>query len=47
VRDAGYDGPVSIEHEDPTLDPEAGIEASLEALRAAMEETVTGDQAAR
>jgi len=33
---AGYAGPVSIEHEDPTLDPEAGIEASLEGLRAAL-----------
>ncbi|MDQ6841968.1 MAG: sugar phosphate isomerase/epimerase [Actinomycetota bacterium] len=32
---AGYGGPVSIEHEDPSLSPEAGIETSLEALRAA------------
>jgi sugar phosphate isomerase/epimerase len=36
LADAGYDGPVSIEHEDPTLPPEAGIEASLEGLRAAL-----------
>jgi sugar phosphate isomerase/epimerase len=36
IRTAGYDGPVSIEHEDPTLAPEAGIEASLEGLRAAL-----------
>jgi sugar phosphate isomerase/epimerase len=36
LGDAGYDGPVSIEHEDPTLDPEAGIEASLDGLRAAL-----------
>jgi sugar phosphate isomerase/epimerase len=36
LRDAGYDGPVSIEHEDPTLSAEAGIEASLEGLRTAL-----------
>jgi sugar phosphate isomerase/epimerase len=36
LRDVGYDGPVSIEHEDPTLPAEAGIEASLEGLRAAL-----------
>jgi sugar phosphate isomerase/epimerase len=36
IHAAGYDGPVSIEHEDPTLAPEAGIEASLEGLRAAL-----------
>jgi sugar phosphate isomerase/epimerase len=34
---AGYRGPVSIEHEDPDLDAEAGVEASLEGLRAALE----------
>jgi sugar phosphate isomerase/epimerase len=34
---AGYRGPVSIEHEDPDLSPEAGIEASLDGLRAALE----------
>ena len=28
----GYDGPISIEHEDPDLDPEAGIEASIAGL---------------
>jgi sugar phosphate isomerase/epimerase len=33
---AGYRGPVSIEHEDPTLSAEAGVEASLEGLRAAL-----------
>ncbi|MDQ6820343.1 MAG: sugar phosphate isomerase/epimerase [Actinomycetota bacterium] len=33
----GYDGPISIEHEDPSLSPEAGIEASLEGLKAAMQ----------
>ena len=33
---AGYDGPISIEHEDPTLSPEDGIEASLEGLRMAV-----------
>ena len=33
---AGYDGVVSIEHEDPTLSPEASIEASAVALREAL-----------
>ncbi|MFL5825184.1 MAG: sugar phosphate isomerase/epimerase family protein [Thermoleophilaceae bacterium] len=42
LSEAGYDGPVSIEHEDPTLTPEEGIEASLEGLRAVMEATVPG-----
>jgi len=37
LAEAGYRGPVSIEHEDPDLGPEAGIEASLEGLRAALE----------
>jgi sugar phosphate isomerase/epimerase len=37
LAEAGYAGPVSIEHEDPDLSPEAGIEASLEGLRAALE----------
>jgi sugar phosphate isomerase/epimerase len=36
LREAGYDGAVSIEHEDPRLDPETGIEASLDGLRAAL-----------
>jgi sugar phosphate isomerase/epimerase len=36
VRAAGYDGVVSIEHEDPNLEPEAGIEASLRGLEAAL-----------
>ena len=31
----GYDGPISIEHEDPDLDPEAGIEASIAGLTSA------------
>jgi sugar phosphate isomerase/epimerase len=35
---AGYDGVVSIEHEDPNLDAEAGVEASLSGLRAALAE---------
>ena len=43
LSDAGYDGPISIEHEDPTLTPEEGVEASLEGLRAAMESTVPHD----
>jgi sugar phosphate isomerase/epimerase len=36
LRDAGYDGAISIEHEDPRLEPESGIEASLAGLRAAL-----------
>jgi sugar phosphate isomerase/epimerase len=43
VRAAGYDGPVSIEHEDPTLTPEQGVEASLEGLKEAEEATVPGE----
>jgi sugar phosphate isomerase/epimerase len=35
LRAAGHDGVVSIEHEDPRLDPEASIERSLATLRAA------------
>jgi sugar phosphate isomerase/epimerase len=35
LREHGYDGPISIEHEDPNLDPPAGIEASIAGLRAA------------
>ena len=34
---SGYRGPLSIEHEDPNLTPEAGIEASIAGLRAAFE----------
>lgn len=36
LRRADYDGVVSIEHEDPRYEPEAGVEASIEGLRAAM-----------
>jgi sugar phosphate isomerase/epimerase len=36
LRAAGYAGPISIEHEDPDLTPEAGIEASLAGLRTAI-----------
>ncbi len=36
LRASGYDGVVSIEHEDPTLTPEASIEASAAALREAL-----------
>jgi len=36
LRGAGYDGVVSIEHEDPTLSPEDSIEASAVALREAL-----------
>lgn len=40
IRAAGYDDVVSIEHEDPRYDAEAGIEASLAGLRAAFEQGV-------
>jgi sugar phosphate isomerase/epimerase len=36
LRAAGHDGALSIEHEDPRLEPEEGIEASLRGLRAAL-----------
>jgi sugar phosphate isomerase/epimerase len=36
LAEAGYDGVISIEHEDPNLTPEAGIEASLRGLREAL-----------
>jgi sugar phosphate isomerase/epimerase len=36
LRAAGYDGDVSIEHEDPRVGAEEGIETSLAALRAAL-----------
>ncbi|MDX6600736.1 MAG: hypothetical protein QOE87_4623, partial [Gaiellales bacterium] len=36
LRESGYDGVVSIEHEDPSLSPEASIEASATALREAL-----------
>ena len=42
LRAAGYDDVVSIEHEDPTLTPEAGIEASLAGLRGALDLLATG-----
>jgi sugar phosphate isomerase/epimerase len=37
LADNGYHGSISIEHEDPNLGPEAGIEASIAGLRAAIE----------
>jgi sugar phosphate isomerase/epimerase len=37
IRATGYDGVVSIEHEDPNLDAETGIEASLRGLKAALD----------
>lgn len=37
LRSAGYDGVISIEHEDPRVTPEEGIETSLTALRRACE----------
>jgi sugar phosphate isomerase/epimerase len=42
LAEAGYAGPVSIEHEDPELTPEEGIEASLHGLRAALEPVLAG-----
>jgi sugar phosphate isomerase/epimerase len=36
LRASGYDGVVSIEHEDPRMTPEASIEASAAALRGAI-----------
>jgi sugar phosphate isomerase/epimerase len=36
LRASGYDGVVSIEHEDPRMTPEASIEASASALRQAL-----------
>jgi sugar phosphate isomerase/epimerase len=37
IRAAGYDGVLSIEHEDPNLSPEAGVEASARSLAAALD----------
>jgi sugar phosphate isomerase/epimerase len=37
LRAAGYDGVISIEHEDPRVTPDEGIETSLAALRRACE----------
>jgi sugar phosphate isomerase/epimerase len=36
LRDAGLDGTISIEHEDPDLTPEDGVRASLAGLRQAL-----------
>jgi sugar phosphate isomerase/epimerase len=36
LRTVGYDDLVSIEHEDPNLEPEAGIDASLAGLQGAL-----------
>ncbi|HEX7299673.1 MAG TPA: sugar phosphate isomerase/epimerase [Solirubrobacteraceae bacterium] len=36
LRATGYDGAISIEHEDPRLDSETGIDVSLQGLRAAL-----------
>jgi sugar phosphate isomerase/epimerase len=36
LRASGYDGVVSIEHEDPRMPPEQSIEASAHALRRAL-----------
>ena len=37
LRAAGYDGVISIEHEDPRMTPEEGVETSLATLRRACE----------
>src|SRR5262249_22855079 len=42
LRGNGYDGPISIEHEDPDLSAECGVEASLAGLRAADERISSG-----
>jgi sugar phosphate isomerase/epimerase len=46
LRAAGYDDVVSIEHEDPRLEPEEGIEASLAGLEAALDLLAAGAAAA-
>jgi sugar phosphate isomerase/epimerase len=40
LRSAGYDGDVSIEHEDPRVDAEQGIRESHAALQAALAEVM-------
>ena len=35
LRTAGYDGVISIEHEDPRVTPDEGIDTSLATLRRA------------
>jgi sugar phosphate isomerase/epimerase len=42
VAAAGYDDVVSIEHEDPNLDAEAGIDASIRGLRGALDLLAAG-----
>ena len=42
---AGYDGVVSVEHEDPRYAAEEGIERSLAALRRAMRDSETQPRA--
>jgi sugar phosphate isomerase/epimerase len=42
IRATGYDGAVSIEHEDPNLEPEAGVRASLAGLQAARDLVAVG-----
>jgi sugar phosphate isomerase/epimerase len=46
LADHGYRGPISIEHEDPNLEPEAGIEASIDGLVAATNLLTTSSQGA-
>jgi sugar phosphate isomerase/epimerase len=41
LRRAGYDGTISIEHEDPRVDAETGIKLSLDGLRRALEPSLT------
>jgi sugar phosphate isomerase/epimerase len=38
LRASGYEGDISIEHEDPRVEPEEGIEVSLAALRDALQQ---------
>jgi sugar phosphate isomerase/epimerase len=42
TRAVGYDDVVSIEHEDPNLEPREGIEASLRGLQAALDLVAAG-----
>jgi sugar phosphate isomerase/epimerase len=46
LNDAGYDDVISIEHEDPNLEPVAGIEASLRGLEDAIALASSGGVAA-
>jgi sugar phosphate isomerase/epimerase len=42
LRGVGYDGAVSLEHEDPLLSPDAGVERGLAFLREVVDSTAPG-----